>query len=381
MPPGIAVLYASVASDDGGWIAERQRVTVGSVALVVVALIATVVARNMFVAAHRILGWAVAASVVAFLVDPIVNRLGHHMKRIFALLLTLIAIGAIAGVLVYGVFANLQSEADHLKVEAPKAAAEIEARTDQLGQYAVTSNSKSGWMISSPTSRSTPVAVARRCGPRSGRCPPISSAAFSRSSLLIYGKRMVDGGLAQISDKARRKRMSEVLADAVGRARGYIGGAIAEAVTFGLVAYAVCRVRGLPAPVVLGLLAGALALLPYIGFFLGAIPIALFAAGFKSITGAIVLVLVVIAIQVAEALTVRRWVDEKTMHVGPAIPVIVALLGYEIYGIGGAGYGVAIAVLLLALADASSTDDDIEIPTPLSPAEPSPATESDSSST
>jgi predicted PurR-regulated permease PerM len=152
-----------------------------------------------------------------------------------------------------------------------------------------------------------------------------------------------------------------------------------RAVTFGLVAYAICHLFDLPAPVVLALLAGALALLPYIGFFLGAIPIVLFTAGFESITGAIALLVVVIAIQLTEALTVRRWVDERTMHVGPAVPVIVALLGYEIYGLGGAGYGVAIAVMLLAFADASATDDDIEIPTPLSPAEPSLATESDSS--
>jgi predicted PurR-regulated permease PerM len=370
-----------VASDDRGWIAERHRVTVGSVALVVAALIATVVARNMFVAAHRILGWAVAASVVAVLVDPIVNRLCRHMNRIFALLLTLLAIGAIAGVLVYGVFANLQTEADHLKTEAPKAAAQIEARTDQLGQYARDFKLKErvDAFVASFEKHAGSGGQALRTAV--GTVPTYFVCGILTIFLLIYGKRTVDGALAQISDKARRKRMSEVLADAVGRARGYIGGAIAEAVVFGLVAYAVCRVWGLPAPVVLGLVAGALALLPYIGFFLGAIPIALFAAGFKSITGAIVLVLVVIAIQAAEALTVRRWIDEKTMHVGPAIPVIVALLGYEIYGIGGAGYGVAIAVLLLALADASSTDDDIEIPTPLTPAEPSPATESNSSST
>ena len=355
--------------------------TVGSAALIVAALIATVVARNMFVAAHRILGWAVAASVVAFLVDPIVNRLCRHMKRIFALLLTLIAIGAVAGVLVYGVFANLQSEADHLKTEAPQAAAQIEARTDQLGQYALDFKLKERVNAFVDNFEKHAGSGGQALRTAVGTVPTYFVCGILTIFLLIYGKRMVEGGLAQISDKARRKRMADVLADAVGRARGYIGWAIGEAVTFGLVAYAVCRLFDLPAPVVLALLAGALALLPYIGFFLGAIPIVLFTAGFESITGAIVLLVVVIAIQLAEALTVRRWVDERTMHVGPAVPVIVALLGYEIYGLGGAGYGVAIAVLLLALADASATDDDIEIPTPLSPAEPSPATESDSSDT
>jgi predicted PurR-regulated permease PerM len=370
-----------VATDDGRWIAQRQRVTVGSAVLIVAALIATVVARNMFVAAHRILGWAVASSVVAFLVEPIVARLSRHMKRIFALLLTLIAIGAIAGVLAYGVFANLQSEADHLKIEAPKAAAQIEARTDQLGQYARDFKLKERVNAFVDNFEKHAGSGGQALRTAVGTVPTYFVCGILTIFLLIYGKRMVDGGLAQVSDKARRKRMTDVLADAVGRARGYMGGAIAEAVAFGLVAYAVCRLFDLPAPVVLALLAGAFALLPYIGFFLGAIPIVLFTAGFESIFGAIVLLIAVIAIQIAEALIVRRRVDEKTMHVGPAIPVIVALLGFEIYGLGGAGYGVAIAVLLLALADASATDDDIEIPTPLSPAEPSPATEPDNSST
>ena len=349
--------------------------TIGSAALIVGALIATVVVRNMFVAAHRILGWAVAASVVAFLVDPAVNRLCRHIKRIFALLLTLIAIGAVAGVLVYGVFANLQSEADHLKTEAPKAAASLEARTDQLGQYARDFKLKERVNAFVDNFEKHAGSGGQALRTAVGTVPTYFVCGILTIFLLIYGKRMVEGGLAQISDQARRRRMSDVLADAVGRARGYMGWAIGEAITFGLVAYAVCRLFDLPAPVVLALLAGALALLPYIGFFLGAVPVVLFTAGFESITGAIVLLVAVIAIQLAEAMTVRRWVDARTMHVGPAVPVIVALLGYEIYGLGGAGYGVAIAVMLLALADASATDDDIEVPTPLSPAEPSPATE------
>ena len=355
--------------------------TIGSAALIVGALIAAVVARNMFVSAHRIIGWAVAASVVALLVEPVVARLSRHMKRIFALLLTLIGIGAVAGALSYGVFANLQSESDHLKSEAPKAAERIEARTDQLGEYARDFKlvERVNDFVENFDKRVGSGGQVIRTAV--GTVPTYFVCGILTIFLLIYGQRMVEGGLAQISDKARRKRMNDVLIDAVHKARNYMGWAIAEAVAFGVVAYAFCRLLDLPAPVVLALVAGALALLPYIGFFLGAIPIVLFTAGFESIAVAIVLVFAVIAIQVAEALVVRRRVDEKTMHVGPAIPVIVALLGFEIYGLGGAGYGVAIAVLLLALADAAATDEEPEIPTPLSPAEPSPATEPDSSGT
>jgi predicted PurR-regulated permease PerM len=58
----------------------------------------------------------------------------------------------------------------------------------------------------------------------------------------------------------------------------------------------------------------------------------------------------VIALQLFEALVVRRRVDGRMLYVGPALPLIVALIGWDIYGLGGAIYGVLL--LILALADA-----------------------------
>jgi predicted PurR-regulated permease PerM len=60
----------------------------------------------------------------------------------------------------------------------------------------------------------------------------------------------------------------------------------------------------------------------------------------------------VIALQLFEALVVRRRVDGRTLHVGPALPLIVALIGWDIYGLGGAIYGVLLLILAFAFADA-----------------------------
>ena len=45
-------------------------------------------------------------------------------------------------------------------------------------------------------------------------------------------------------------------------------------------------------------------------------------------------------------------VDARTVRLGPTIPIVVALLGFELYGVGGAVYGVALAVIGLAALDA-----------------------------
>ena len=39
------------------------------------------------------------------------------------------------------------------------------------------------------------------------------------------------------------------------------------------------------------------------------------------------------------------------MHIGLLVPWVVALVGYEVYGVGGVAYGLALAVFLLAILD------------------------------
>jgi len=47
----------------------------------------------------------------------------------------------------------------------------------------------------------------------------------------------------------------------------------------------------------------------------------------------------------------------RVMYVGPALISVVFLLGYDVYGIGGALFGTAIGVFVMALAGAIGTDD------------------------
>ena len=59
-----------------------------------------------------------------------------------------------------------------------------------------------------------------------------------------------------------------------------------------------------------------------------------------------------VALQLVEAAVVRPRVDPRTVRLGPTIALVVALLGFELYGVGGAVYGVALAVVGLAALDA-----------------------------
>ncbi len=76
------------------------------------------------------------------------------------------------------------------------------------------------------------------------------------------------------------------------------------------------------------------------------------------------------SLQVAEAWWWRRRIDDRSIHVGPAVPIVVAILGFGIYGIGGALYGCVLAVLGLALADQLRPGE--AFPTPLDELAPDP---------
>ena len=49
---------------------------------------------------------------------------------------------------------------------------------------------------------------------------------------------------------------------------------------------------------------------------------------------------------------VRPFVDRRTVRLGPTVPVVVGLVAFELYGVGGAIYAVALAILGLAGLDA-----------------------------
>jgi putative heme transporter len=97
-------------------------------------------------------------------------------------------------------------------------------------------------------------------------------------------------------------------------------------------------------------------MMPYLGVALGSVPALLLCAGFRSFSAAGVLLMVFLAMQAGQILLQRR-LRGRIIYVGPALITIVFLLGYDVYGIGGALFGTAIGVFAMALADAVGTDD------------------------
>lgn len=328
----------------------RVRVTVGSVALLLAAFVLALILRNSFVSAHRQIGWAVACVVVAALLAPVVDLLDRKMPRWVALLLTMVCAGAATFVLWVGLVVNLDDGFTTLRTEAPRAAASLERRYEVAREFRLVERVDS--LIESLRGQSSGAV---------GRAASAAGTYFVCGILtlffLVYGPRMLRALFAQVSDPQRRERAEGRVLAALRNGRRYIAFAAAQTTAVATVVGLVSWAFELPAPLVLGALAATVGLVPTLGIVVGGLPALLLAAGLNEWRSVAVIGGVLLVLQVVEAIVVRPRVDRASVHIGPALPALVGLLGYELYGIGGALYGAAVLVFVIAWLDAVGIDN------------------------
>jgi predicted PurR-regulated permease PerM len=330
---------------------RRVRLTPTAALTIVATIVGLVVARHIFVAAHRPLSWAAAAVVAAVMLDPIVDRLAAHIRRVPAVLLTFAALAAVGVGTAYLVFDEIDQALDRLETAAPAAAAAIEDRTDRVGELArdfdLTERITDG--VAALEDRVTGGSDVLRS--TAGTAPTYFVCAILTVFFMTYGPRMARAALEQDRDLLRRARTAAIVGPAVRRARAAAMFAIAEALWVGLAVGGLATALDLPAPSAVGFTAGVLSLFPYVGLTLGTIPLLLLTLGFRSLVAAIGLLIVIITLQLLDSMLVRPQMARRSVDTGLVVPWVVALLGYSIYGVGGAAYGVAFALFGLAALD------------------------------
>lgn len=323
-----------------------------SVASVVLALLAVGVAFELayFVSsARRILSWVIACAVVAALIELAVQWLQKYVRRSVAIFLVLLTIAGAAGILVFGVFHDLDREVNRLQDIAPVAAQDIE-------------NSKRFGKIATELQFEQRVqeAVDRLRSPASGLAGRAVSSfgtylvcAILTILFLSWGPKLARGGLSQL-DERRRHHVELIGALAFTRARNYVSLALLQSIVMGFLGFWACLWAGLPAAVPLGLTLAVATLIPAIGIVIGALPIILLAGGLTDPTTTSLLVVFFICLQIGSNFTIQPQIERAAdLYVGPAIVAVAFLMGFELYGIGGAMYAAALFVLGTALIDAS----------------------------
>ncbi len=351
---------------------RRVRVTVRSAVLLVGGFVAVLAFRNAFVSAHRVLGWAAACAAVAVLVEPVATFLGRYIPRVAAVLLTFAVVGAGVGALVFGTVDDLDGEISRLQEIAPEATQRLEDRDDEIGEVArdLDLGTRVETFLDELDDRVG--SGSSTLAENAPTLPVYFVNAILTIFLLLFGPGIIDGGIRQVRDEGRRRLVRTVLADAAQAARRTVVALFGQGLAIGVLAWGVAVLLELPAPIVLGLVAGVAAMLPDVGILLGVFPMLALTAGLESVRTAIFVFVGAAVLQAVEALVVRERVSRWGVAVGPAVIWIVALVGFTLHGVGMAVYGVVYAVFGLAVlerlpADRQRLRDEQAVSTPAAP--------------
>lgn len=336
------------------------RMTVGPqvVAVVFAGIAVGVFAFGVADAARRVLGWAVASAVVAALLEPLVRFLDRYLPRIVAILAGLLVVGILFGSVVTGILADLGNQFDRLRDDLPRAAEELE-ESARFGEAATNFRLEDRVeevldRLRDPTSG---VASEQTANSASAYLVCTVLTAF----FLASGPGAGQVALDQIRDRRRRERLKEIFHLGFTHSRTYVLFCLAKAAVAGLIGWALCYWEDVPAPIVLGVAIAGLSVVPGFGIVFGGIFALLLEAGLGTPGGALRLALAFLALQIADALFVRYVVVPRSLVVGPAAIVIGVIVGFEVYGIGGAVYATILAIFGVALLDAAGRPE-VEAP-------------------
>jgi len=331
--------------------AERLRLTTGSAVRTVLLFGGTLAALRIVVASQRVIGWILAAAAIAALLNPVVVLLSRRVPRGIAV--GIVAIGTIAAVsfVTYGAVNDLVQETNKLQEAAPRRVAELED-SERFGDFArdVKLRERVERLVQSAPERlrgGTPAEALRSAATR--------GVAFLATGVLtlfflLHGPKMLAAAARQIENPEHRATAERAARCAYERGFGYVRRTLGMSAMAGLVTFLVARAADVPGPAPLGVWAALWDVVPFLGAFIGTLPVVVLAAAVDPAKGTLLACLFV-GYQVFEQVVLQRRTERKTLRVGPFLTVAGAFAGLELYGLGGALLVLLIVILVVAVAD------------------------------
>lgn len=302
------------------------------------------------------LGAFVLGALIAFLINPLVDRLEtRRVPRIVAILAAFVVLGTVVGVMVTLFVPLFTSEVAELKQQAPGIATEVQKRLVQL-QAPI---SVAGYTLDLRGITSTIETHARDfLAGQFGNALGIGLAALStllQMLLMVIVAFLVSLEAHRISrfvrsfvPNAYRADFDDIWRDLKGMLFGYLRGQLVIAALIGLASGIVVAILGLPFAFALGVLAGVTSLIPYLGPFVGALPAVLIALSISPVEAALVAIAYVVISNVILNLVFPKVVGSAVKL--PALAVIVAFIaGFSLAGILGMFIAVPLAASLRIL--------------------------------
>jgi predicted PurR-regulated permease PerM len=293
--------------------------------------------------------WFVEAAVVAALGAPLVARMRRHMPAAVAIVLLTLGALLVVGVLGAVAFNELHEEAARFRESVPSAVRSIQ-RDRPFG--GVLEDLKVAEQVEH---LSDELADRFELG---ADLPGLATALGGKVStgfviwvlavmLVFTGPGMVDASVGLLPERAEA-----VVRPALRRAYGdvvrYLGLTSLRAVVVGVAVFALASALEIDMPALLAVVAAVCAFLPYVGLVLGGLPLALLAV-LNGTTESLLLLLGSVAAQAVDSLVVQPRIDRRSFTFGMFPTLVVAIVGFGLYGVVGLFLGLFAGALLLAL--------------------------------
>jgi predicted PurR-regulated permease PerM len=329
----------------------RVRISLRSAGAIVGALALTVFALRTLQSSERVIGWILFAATLAIVLDPMVRVAQRWMPRALAVLLVLIVVGGATGLAASGLVDDVTTQTTSLQRDLPRRAADLEQGSrfrESLREFELTKRTRE-FVKSIPDALrgGTPTEAVRSAADRgAGLLATLILTIF----FLAYGRRGLATSLAQIPDPARRDHWRRLALGTYRRSSRYAIGMVGLSVITGVAVFAVASALDIPSPAALAMWAGLWNLIPLFGALVGSLPVVVLATTHSPEEGVLVVVLL-LAFHVAKALVGRFRLERSTLHVGPFLTAFAAVIGLELYGLGGALVWLMGMTVLLAFGD------------------------------
>jgi predicted PurR-regulated permease PerM len=314
------------------WGGISVAVTVAIVAAVLILAALWLFARTLALLA---LGVAIAAALA-----PLVGRMERRMPRTLAVLLVYLGILVIFLIIGSVIFPPIFNQAQDIAMRAPELISEIERLYEQyapMGEIPVVERllEQLGQVLTS--------LVAVPLGLASGLVELVL-VLFVSLYTLIEAPRMRRFALSLFPEE-RRPRVDQVLNSMSQAMGGFIRGAVITAIIVGVVTSIGLSIIGVPFPLVLGMIAGVLELLPYVGPIIAAVPM-LIVALLQSPTQALIVLIFFVILQQFESNVLVPNIMKTQTEISPLLSIIAIVAGASLGGILGALVAIPIAAAL-----------------------------------
>jgi predicted PurR-regulated permease PerM len=350
-PPGdpVSADVTSVSYEPMADVARtsRVRLSLRSSLALVFALGATVLLLEIARDAERVIAWALAAMAIAALVYPAVMWLAHFrfLPRPLAVLLTVVVALSAIGFVGYRIVDDVSKAMTSLQDAAPARAAQLEHDYDFFRE--INLKERVTKLVDAIPQRLAGGEASQALRSAASRGLAFVAGTILTIFFVLYGTRLVDGGLRLIEDDDARRRAEAVIRRGSRRALFFARVKLWEAFVEGLLAFTIARAAGVPGPAALGVWVALWSILPVAGVMIGALPIVIFAAAHTpqraaAVAGAFVLIGI-------GDWQVNRWLERRSVYVGSFAIVLAAFGGLEFYGLTGALLFVLGAILAIAM--------------------------------